>query len=425
MQRNMKIGLGIVAVAIVVAAGALVAMRLMAPSLPPTPPIEGYVKVQVINGLTKVDLTLTQLLQMNPISDTAMYENINHNWRGYGLYEGVRLSTIIETVGTMSRYNAVRINATDGYTQLYSYDNLYPNATFHNLQGDLILAFACNGSAPPTWPIGPRIAFLPPDGNYSNTDASQTTPNGWYPGGSAGSRWVYNVTTIELLPNVVVINGSTKLNLALPQLVEMNPVSGNTSFQNQYGNWRNYGAYTGVNLSAIIEKAGTMSADDVVRVNATDGTSQLYSYDNLYPNATFYNLQGHLVLAYAYNGTAAPSWDSGPRIVFLPPDEGYSNDDANKTTPAAWFPPGSSAGSRWLKSVATMELLHGAFPPSPAQPSSALIEEGGLLRGVHLPATNGGAPIASGSDYGLFLSAFGSAPLVLMEVVSCQWRKND
>jgi DMSO/TMAO reductase YedYZ molybdopterin-dependent catalytic subunit len=425
MQRNMKIGLGLVAVAIVVAAGALVAMRLMAPSLPPTPPIQGYVRVQVINGPTKVDLTLTQLLQMNPISDTAMYQNINHNWRGYGLYEGVRLSTIIETVGTMSRYNAVRVNATDGYTQLYSYDNLYPNATFRNLQGDLILAFACNGSAPPTWPIGPRIAFLPPDGNYSNTDASQTTPNGWYPGGSAGSRWVYNVTTIELLPNVVVIDGSTKLNLALPQLVEMTPVSGNSSFQNQYGNWKNYGVYMGVNLSAIIEKVGTMGTDDVVRVNATDGIPQLYSYDNLYPNATFYNLQGYLVLAYAYNGTAPPGWDSGPRIVFLPPDKGYSNDDANKTTPAAWFPTGSSAGSRWLKWVATIELLHGAFPPSRAQSSLALIEEGNLFHGVHLPVADGGASNACGSNHGLLLSASGSAPLVCMDVVSYQWREND
>jgi len=422
VQKNMKIGLGLVAIAIVVGASALIALRLMAPS--PPPPIQGYVSVQVINGPAKVDLSLTQLVQMNPISDTAMYENINHNWRGYGLYEGVRLSTIIETVGTMSRYNAVRINATDGYTQLYSYDNLYPNATFRDLQGDVILAFACNGSTPPNWTIGPRIAFLPPDGNYSNTDASQTTPNGWYDG-SAGSRWVYSVTTIELLPNVVVIDGFTKLNLALPQLVEMNRVSGNARFQNQYGNWRNYGLYTGVNLSAIIEKVGTMGTDDVVRVNATDGTSQLYSHDNLYPNATFYNLQGHLVLAYAYNGTVAPSWDSGLRIVFVPPDEAYSNDDANKTTPAAWFPLGSSAGSRWLKWVATIELLHGAFPPSGAQSSLALIEEGNPFHGGHLPVADGGASIASGLNHGLLLPASGSAPLVCMDIVSWQWRKND
>lgn len=421
VQKNMKIGLGLVAIAIVVAAGALVAMWLLAPNIPPTPPTEGYVRVQVINGLARTNLTLTQLLQMNPVTGTAMYENINHNWRGYGVYQGVRLSTIIETVGTMSGYKAVRVNATDGYTQLYSYDNLYPNATLYNIQGNLILAFACNGTRPPTWTIGPRIVFLPPDGNYSNADAIQTTPNGWY-GGSGGSRWVYNVSTIELLPNIVVSDGSTKLNLALPQLIEMNHVSGNSEFQNQYGNWRWYGAYVGVNLSAIVEKVGTMGADDVVRVNATDGTSQLYSYDNLYPNATFHSLQGYLVLAYSYNGTQAPSWDSGLRIVFLPPDEAYSNDDASKTTPAAWF---SSAGDRWLKWVATIELLHGVFPPSPAQPSLTPTEDDNIPHAAHVRVSNAGAPIAGELGHWLISSASGSSSPVKIDDFRFQWRHDD
>lgn len=419
----MKIGLGLVAIAVVVAAGALVAMRFMTPYIPP--PIEGTVNVRVINGATKTDLTLTQLLQMNPVTGTAMFQNVNHNWQGYALYKGVRLSAIIETVGTMSRYNAVRVNATDGYTQLYSYDNLYPNATIHNIQGDLILAFSCNGSAPPSWGDGPRIVFLPPDGNYSITDAVQTTPDGWLDQLSGGSRWVRNVTTIELLPNILVIDGPTKLNLALPQLVKANHVSGNAGFQNQLGNWRSYGTYVGVNLSAIIEEVGTMAPDDVVRVNSTDGLSQLYSYENVYPNATFYDLQGHLILAYSCNGTLAPSWDDGLRIVFLPADEWYSNEDANKTTPAAWFPPGSSAGSRWWKWVATIELLHGAFPPSPAEPSFTPTQDGVLSRDANAPVSVRGAPIVRGSFNWQLFSAAGLSSSLEIDAVRCEWSEEE
>jgi hypothetical protein len=407
VQKNMEIGLGIVAIALIIAAGALVAMRLLTPYTPP-PPIEGYVNVQVINGATKTNLTLTQLLQMSTITGTAMYENIVHNWKGYGIYQGVLLSAIIATVGTMSNFKAVRVNATDGYTQLYSYDNLYPNATFRNIQGDAILAFACNGTRPPAWTIGPRIVFLPPDGNYSNTDASSTTPSGWY-GGSGGSRWVYNVSTIELLPNIVVKDGSTKLNLALPQLLQMSGVSGYAEFQNQYDNWRSYGSYAGVNLSAIIETVGTMGANDVVRVNSTDGYSQLYSYDNLYPNSTFGNIQGSLIVAYSYNGTLAPTWSDGLRIVFLPPDHQYSNVDANTTTPSAWFPSGSSAGTRWLKYVATIELLHGGYPPSHHDSSSRQTDDGNGCQVTQAPASNRAVPVSSAIEPWLVPSPSGFA----------------
>jgi hypothetical protein len=184
---------------------------------------------------------------------------------------------------------------------------------------------------------------------------------------------VYWVATIELLHvhplegsvNVFVMDGATQTNLTLPQLLQMNPIEANARFQNQAGNWRNYGTYEGVRLSTIIETVGTMGADDAVRVNATDAYSQLYSYDNLYPNATFYALQGDLILAYAYNGSAPPTWPDGPRIVFLPPDESYNNTDASQTTPPAWFP--YSASGRCVRNVVTIELLHGMYPPAPTR----------------------------------------------------------
>ncbi len=55
-----------------------------------------------------------------------------------------------------------------------------------------------------------------------------------------------------------------------------------------------------------------------------------------------------------------PAWPDGPRLAFLAPDGSYSNSDASQTTHPTWF---SSASARWVKNVATIEIIRDSFPP--------------------------------------------------------------
>ncbi|MHA2314472.1 MAG: hypothetical protein ACXACF_04205, partial [Candidatus Hermodarchaeia archaeon] len=202
MSNNMKIGLVIVMAAIIISAGTLTAIYFL-PSFLPTP-IQGEVDVQVINGSTVLNLTFSDLVPLTTgeSSGTSTAQNRFDNWRDNGDYIGVSLATLVELVGGIDTNDVIRVNASDGYTQYYAYNNLYPNASYAPLQGNLILAYSYNYTTPGphagAWADGPRTVFLPSDNAYSNNDANQTTHPAWF-FGSAGARWVRNVASIEVL----------------------------------------------------------------------------------------------------------------------------------------------------------------------------------------------------------------------------------
>lgn len=358
----MKIGLALVAVAIVVAAGVLISLNLL--FQPPSVPA-GEVDIQLINGETVTELNFSRLLSIPSVQGFSSYQNRFQNWRGMGHYIGVTMAALIELIGGMDANDVIRVNATDGYTQYFSYDNLYPDTTAAAIQGQLILAYSYNGTVPTTWGDGPKTAFLPSDGAYSNDDANATTHPAWFDG-SAGARWVRNVATIEILHDiyvggtlhVTIVDGETQHDVYLLDLALMTNLEAFSAYQKQTGSWSGNGTYIGVPLSAIIELLTTIDIDDVVTANASD-YSQSYAYYNLYPNSTIQATQGDLILAYIFNGTVAPSWVDGPRIAFLAPDGAYSNEDASLTTYPDWFK--GSAGARWVQNVLRIEIYRDSF----------------------------------------------------------------
>ncbi len=368
----MKIGLAIVMAAIIISAGTLTAIYFI-PALLPTP-IQGEVNIQMINGSTVLNLNLSDLepLTTGESSGTSTAQNRFGNWRDNGDYIGVSLATLIELVGGMDANDVIKVNATDGYTQYYAYPNVYPNASYAPLQGNLILAYSYNYTTPGpqngAWGDGPRIVFLPPDNAYSVDDANQTTHPAWF-FSSAGARWVRNVATIEVLQDayidsrlhLTVIDGEDEQDVYLMDLVTMNNLEAYTAYQNRFDNWRDNGTYTGVLLSALIELVTTIDSNDIVNVSANDGYTQSFTYDNLYPNTSIYTIQGDLILAYIFNGTMAPSWTDGPRIAFLAPDGGFSNADASQTLHPTWFT--GSAGAFWVSNVFTIRVIRDGLPP--------------------------------------------------------------
>lgn len=361
----MKLGLAIVLVAIVISASTLITINLLTP---PQHPLEGEVDVTVIKGGTVLDLNFSSLLSIPSITAGSSFQNRFQNWRATGIYVGVSLASLVDQVGGMDENDIVRVNATDGYTQYFAHYNLYPNASFTAIQGNLVLAYAFNGTTPTSWGDGPSIAFLPADGAYSNYDANQTTHPAWF-FGSAGGRWVRNVASIEVLQDVyiggslhfTIIDDDAEREVYLIDLALMKNLEAFSVYQKSTGFWGGNGTYSGVKLSALIELFSMIDYNDVVTVTGVGSYTQSFAHYNLYPNNSNYSIQGDLILAYIYNGTMVPSWEDGFRLAFLTPDGEYSNLDASLTTHPVWF--NGSGGARWVKNVLTVEIHRDSFPP--------------------------------------------------------------
>lgn len=144
------------------------------------------------------DLSLDDLLSITPVEDYSSFQNKFGNWRGQGIYKGVRVSDLIELVDGISQDDNVTIYSTDGYNQTYCYNNIYNTWSNTSIQGEMILVYSYNGTMMPEWENGPMIVFLPPDGAYSNQDCLDTSypEQGCQVYLSAGSRWVKNVAKI-------------------------------------------------------------------------------------------------------------------------------------------------------------------------------------------------------------------------------------
>jgi len=98
-----------------------------------------------------------------------------------------------------------------------------------------------------------------------------------------------------------------------------------------------------------------MESTDLIVVNASDGYSVTFPHSKVYPSLSTQDLQGDMILAYSYNGTTAPEWELGLRIIFLTEDEYYSNADAESTTPEEYFP--GAAGPQCVSNVVTIQIV--------------------------------------------------------------------
>ena len=163
--------------------------------------------------------------------------------------------------------------------------------------------------------------------------------------------------TPTLSRDIVAVRGLVEdVTLSLDDLLQMDVVSGYSSFQNQYDNWRGNGTYTGIAISELVELVGGMTINDTLVIRSFDGYAQEFSYSNVYPNATWAEIQGPMVLAYTYNETSVLDWADGMRLVMIPPDGEYSNTDAIQTSESGDV---ISAGARWIRFVSLIEVISG------------------------------------------------------------------
>ncbi|MGY5874010.1 MAG: hypothetical protein RTV72_17310, partial [Candidatus Thorarchaeota archaeon] len=74
----------------------------------------------------------------------------------------------------------------------------------------------------------------------------------------------------------IIGTGDTSQNVTLSDMIAMEAVTGNSSYQNTYGNVKGNGSYTGVKISDIIDLVGGMGEDYILRVVAEDDYSHSF-----------------------------------------------------------------------------------------------------------------------------------------------------
>jgi hypothetical protein len=148
--------------------------------------------------------------------------------------------------------------------------------------------------------------------------------------------------------------------ITLEDIVLMDSLTGNSSYQNSLGNWRGGGEYSGVLVSDLIDLVGGMIPGDSLVVESRDGYYQEFCPANVYPNATWHEIQGDMVLSYEFDGSRMPGWEEGFLVAFLTPDGGYSNDDCMRSSCIGQgCEVYNSAGARWVREVATLRVAAG------------------------------------------------------------------
>jgi hypothetical protein len=129
---------------------------------------------------------------------------------------------------------------------------------------------------------------------------------------------------------VVLPSGATRT-VTLAALRRLPVLTRQGEYQNQFGNWRDAGTYTGVRLTDLLGNAEY----ETLEVVAADG------YRAPIERKRIENPEYPMILAYAYDGVEVPAWTDGFRIVVLPDDGRVSNEEYAAT----------SAGSYWVKNV--------------------------------------------------------------------------
>ncbi|MFX1562957.1 MAG: metallophosphoesterase family protein [Promethearchaeota archaeon] len=165
---------------------------------------------------------------------------------------------------------------------------------------------------------------------------------------------------VPVLPVAVEIRNSANfsMTLGLHDLESLATIQRWGQFENIYSNLRGYGLYRGVLISDLLVLIGGMSSNQILLAEAYDGYQQTYGYSNVYPNTSWYQLQGDFILAFQYNTTLPPEWTDGPRLAFLPLDETYSNLDCEETSyPNQGYHLYPSAGARWIRTVILLQII--------------------------------------------------------------------
>ena len=269
------------------------------------------------------EFTLTDLKQLSSISGTSEYQNSYGNWAGKGVYKGVPIAKFAESIGGIQQGDILVVTSEDNYSQIFTYNNIYPSTEWEALQGTMILAYEYNGTQIPAWEDGLRIAFLPTDEKYSNDDSYATSS--LEAKGAGGPKWVKFVKKLEFKrenETVTFGDGTTNHTLSWSQILKLPSINQSGRSITSLNEVSDLQYYTGVNLTYVLDVLIDLNQDFSVDIVASDGYKRPFSKDQFFGNLTFYDELGtnighggpqnlSLILAY-YEGDQKIGLESGP-----------------------------------------------------------------------------------------------------------------
>ena len=342
--------IAIVVGAIVLAGGMIAILMFMQPT-------DQGPSIQVIGKTNNtLNVTLAEMQGMTVIAREGSFQNSYGNIRSQGFYKGVKLADLVELVGGMGQDDVIIVNASDGYSQTFSYHNVFPSESIFAIQGDFVLAFECNDTVVPEYEEGYRIMFLPEDGYFSNDDANATIDPEYF-GGAAGPKCVSNVASIQVKELQVeeialtLINGDNTVQFTLSEIKSMNSVSGLGGYKKSTGTIVGPHNYTGVHLENLLKSTGNLPPEYTIEIIAGDGYKTYLNRTEVEGTLPGYDkttgdgvgvINSTVILAYYEGGEPLP--EGGPlRIVTL--HESYLTD-----------------GHYWSKDVVKIQLIDEVDP---------------------------------------------------------------
>jgi hypothetical protein len=330
---------GFLVIVIVMAAGAVAALTLMMPGESAEP------EIQIIgsNG-TNVNVTLSEMQDLPTVAKQGSFQNSYGNIRGNGEYTGVNISVLLTLVGGMVETDVLVVKAVDGYTQTFTYSNVYPSSSEYVYQGNMILAYGFNETIIPDYPEGPRLMFLPEDGYFSNDDANKTIHPDYY-SGAAGPKLVTNVAQLRVVSNEalqVTVDGMTS-RFTMDDILAMPFIQGEGGYKNRFGTLNGPYELKGVTLISLLQSVAGLPSNYTLTVIASDSYTTEFNFTVINGNVEGYNsttgdpvgqISCTTILAYEKDGAPLDSDFGAPfRIAFL-------NADGHLTDSFLW--------SRWV-----------------------------------------------------------------------------
>jgi len=261
------------------------------------------------------EFTLKDIKVFTSISGLSGYQNSLGNWFDKGIYKGVPVSVFAEEVGGIQPGDILVVTSKNNYTQVFSYENIYPSTEWEGIQGSMILAYELNEIEIPKWEDGLQIAFLPSDEQYSNEDHQQTSSLESSQA-AASTRWVKWVRSLEFRrEESVTFIGEENHTLTATQLRKLPTLEGSGKYLKSTGTIVGPFTYTGVNISAIIELIANISTDLSIKAIASDGYKFTFTKTQILGDVPLYNDEGfqighggsnNLTLALLYDEGGSP-----------------------------------------------------------------------------------------------------------------------
>jgi len=138
-------------------------------------------------------------------------------------------------------------------------------------------------------------------------------------------------------PSIQIVESNSVVRTVTLSEMKMMPIRTTESgYQNQYGNWRDQGTYSGVLLTDLMKDHDYASLEIVAEDGYRMSIDRWRVEDAGYP----------MVLSFRMDGVDVPDWEDGFRIAVLPESGGVSNAEYGV----------ESAGSYWVKRVSRLIL---------------------------------------------------------------------